>query len=459
VDYSDSSAPIDPSTATPQQIIAKGHELGAIVILHHPFSDYGFLANQASVNNGFATGWDGFDLLELQSTMDLTGLEDVDASDWAKINLQNLEVTLPVEKLNGSNNAMDAKALLTAMTFWNNGTKKYLSAGSDAHDAHSTTLYSGVIREFAHLDEYTSEAYENALLAGNAYVTCGPVLFPDESNMFGSTITANAGDEIELKLDVQAINGFDTIYLYRNGICIDKQTLNGTTDRTSVTFKTTAVAGSNVWYSFTAVDSNGAWAATNPIWADVTGESATTGEGAFTDVTASNWYYSAVNDVVSRGLLNGVSSTSFGPNVKLTRSMVATVLYRMSGESTGVGAEAAQTFSDVAAGQWYSDAVDWAADNGIVTGYDGKFNPNTNITRQDLATMLYRYARYKGSSTDKSDDLTGFGDSASVSGYATDAMKWVVGEGIVTGRDGNQLAPKAEMIRAEFATMISRYLA
>lgn len=139
--------------------------------------------------------------------------------------------------------------------------------------------------------------------------------------------------------------------------------------------------------------------------------------------------------------------------------MAATVLYRMSGETTGVAAEAAKTFSDVDANQWYAAAVDWASDNGIVKGSAGKFSPNANITRQDMATMLYRYAQYKKADVTKTNDLAAFKDKGSVSSYAAEGMQWAVGTGIVTGRTADTLAPKAQLSRAEFATMLSRYLA
>ena len=165
-------------------------------------------------------------------------------------------------------------------------------------------------------------------------------------------------------------------------------------------------------------------------------------------------------DVTDKGLMNGTGDGSaFSPNMTLTRGMAATVLYRMSGETTGVAAEAGTTFSDVSAGQWYAEAVDWAADNGIVTGYNGKFNPNANITRQDMVTMLYRYAQYKQDDVSQTNDLAAFTDKDSIASYALDSMKWAVGEGILTGRTTETLVPKANLNRAEFATMVSRYLA
>ena len=440
-------SPINPSTATPQDIIAMGHSFdNAIVNLNHPYSDYGFLRNQESVAGGTEEGWDGFDLLELQSTLDLTGMDELSAADWAGIDRQHLNATIPEKYAN-----QDLRTLISAMAFWNEGIPKYLNAGSDAHDAHSTTLYSGIIRLYVNLDEYSLNDYLDALRGGNTFVTKGPLLIPNEGTMYGSTVTAEVGDTLTFSLDAKSVYGMDTVYLYRNGICIDKAELNGTTDRTEVTFQTTAVAGAHVWYSFVAVDVNGNWAATNPIWADVDG---------FTDVAAGSWYFDAVMDISDKGLMNGTGDGSaFSPNMTLTRGMAATVLYRMSGETTGVAAEAGTTFSDVSVGQWYAEAVDWAADNGIVTGYNGKFNPNANITRQDMVTMLYRYAQYKQDDVSQTNDLAAFTDKDSIASYALDSMKWAVGEGILTGRTTETLVPKANLNRAEFATMVSRYLA
>ena len=440
-------SPINPSTATPQDIIAMGHSFdNTIVNLNHPYSDYGFLRNQESVAGGTEEGWDGFDLLELQFTMDLTGMDELSAADWAAIDRQHLNRTIPEKYAN-----QDMRTLISAMAFWNEGIPKYLNAGSDAHDAHSTTLYSGIIRLYVNMEDYSLDTYMDALRSGNTFITKGPLLIPDEGNLYGSTITAEAGDTLTLKLDAKSVYGMDTVYLYRNGICIDQVDLKGTTERTEVIFETTAVAGANVWYSFVAVDVNGNWAATNPVWADVDG---------FTDVAAGAWYYDTVMDIADKGLMNGTGDGStFSPNAQLTRGMAATVLYRMSGETTGVAEDASGTFSDVSANQWYAEAVDWAADNGIVTGYDGKFNPNANLTRQDMATMLYRYAQYKQDDTSQSNDLAAFTDRGSVASYALDGMKWTVGEGIITGRTADTLQPQANLSRAEFATMVSRYLA
>lgn len=259
---------VDATQATPQDIIKAGHDAGAIVIVHHPYSDYGFLNNQASVNGGLAKGWDDFDLLELQSTMDLSEMEALSAKDYSNISFDNLNKTIQDAGISN----MDAKALVTAMHFWNQGTKKYLSAGSDQHQASSTTLYPGIIREYAQLEEYTVENYMAALKKGHGYVTMGPLFFPSQDNMFGETIKAQSGKETTIKLDAQAVNGMDKVMLYSNGVLTAIKELKGSTKREAVNF-TVKPAKDTKWYSIVALDSKGNYAASNPIWTDVAAES------------------------------------------------------------------------------------------------------------------------------------------------------------------------------------------
>lgn len=256
---------VDATQATPQDIIKAGHDAGAVVIVHHPYSDYGFLNNQASVNGGLADGWDEFDLLELQSTMTLEEMEALTAKDYSNISFDSLNKTIQDAGITN----MDAKALVTAMKFWNEGTKKYLSAGSDQHQASSTTLYPGIIREYAQLEEYTVENYLETLKAGRSYVTMGPLLFPNKDNMFGETISVQSGQKTTISLDAQAVNGMDKVMLYSNGVLVDTKSLSGSTKRTAVNF-TVNPKKDTKWYSIVALDSKGNYAASNPIWTDVT---------------------------------------------------------------------------------------------------------------------------------------------------------------------------------------------
>lgn len=181
----------------------------------------------------------------------------------------------------------------------------------------------------------------------------------------------------------------------------------------------------------------------------------------FTDVKPSQWFYNAVNYCYGQKLIAGTSATTFGPLVNCSRAMIVTILYRMEGEPV---AFASNAFSDVKEGQWYTDAVIWANENGIVSG-DGKghFMPNANVTREQLASIMMRYADY--SAMFKEDDCittAGFPDADKTSSWARDAMSWAFGFGILSGKgqkDGtNLLDPGGVATRAEFAAILLNYM-
>ena len=175
----------------------------------------------------------------------------------------------------------------------------------------------------------------------------------------------------------------------------------------------------------------------------------------FIDVTDNDWFKEAVEYVYERGLMNGISSNQFGPSMNTTRGMIVTILYRLEGSPTGAGRA---PFADVAADAYYADAVAWASVNNIASGYDAlTFGPENNITREELASILYRYAMYKGMNTAASGNLTGFLDNGSVSGWANTAMSWAVDNGILSGRGNNMLAPQENATRAEVASILMRY--
>lgn len=164
-----------------------------------------------------------------------------------------------------------------------------------------------------------------------------------------------------------------------------------------------------------------------------------------------SWYHEAIDFAVANGLMDGVADTKFDPDGTMTRAMVVTVLYREAGKPE---VTAPSTFTDVAEGQWYSDAIAWAQETKVVDGVAAdKFAPNDNVTREQLATILWRYAGKPEAKADLSD----FEDVESISGYALDAMNWAVEAGILAGDNGN-LKPAANATRAEFATMIMRFL-
>lgn len=188
---------------------------------------------------------------------------------------------------------------------------------------------------------------------------------------------------------------------------------------------------------------------------DKTEETTTPETVAFSDVSESDWFYKGVSYVVENGMMNGVGENQFAPNAPLTREMLAVVLYNMEKqpESTGVN-----PFADVKADMWYTDAIVWANANGIVAGYDDStFGLGDSITREQLAAILYRYAQMKGYDVTEKADLTGYADSAAISGYAVEAMQWANANGIVNGMTATTLVPQGTATRAQVATMLMNF--
>lgn len=173
-----------------------------------------------------------------------------------------------------------------------------------------------------------------------------------------------------------------------------------------------------------------------------------------TDVNDGDWFAPSVYFVLKNGLMKGVSEFVFSPDAPMTRAMLVTVLWRYEGEPKA----AANTFSDVKAGAWYFDAVSWASANGVVDGVgNNKFDPDGNITREQMATIFYRYCNWKGIDTGKQTSLGGFPDAGKVSSYAKTVLQWTVAEGLISGSDG-KLLPQGNATRAQVATILMRFI-
>ena len=177
----------------------------------------------------------------------------------------------------------------------------------------------------------------------------------------------------------------------------------------------------------------------------------------FVDVAEGQWFYEAVKYVYGAGLMDGVSATAFEPNSPITRGMIVTILWRLEGKPAAAGGG---YFADVSAGSYYAEAIAWAAECGIVDGYgDGIFAPNRNISREELAAILYRCAAYTGVDVSRKADLSAYADAAEVSAWAADAMAWANAAGLITGQGEATLAPAATATRAEAAAILARYAA
>ena len=175
----------------------------------------------------------------------------------------------------------------------------------------------------------------------------------------------------------------------------------------------------------------------------------------FTDVDPGIWYYDTVKYVYERGLMNGGTASTFVPYGRLSRAMVAQVLYNLAGTPAAESAG----FTDVPASAWYADAVNWAAETGVVTGYSAQtFGPEDNVTREQLAVMFCRYAKSVGLDTTQDDPIAhGFYDYGTISGWALDAVNWAYKVSLLTGKTGNLLDPSGTATRIELAIMLMRF--
>lgn len=175
---------------------------------------------------------------------------------------------------------------------------------------------------------------------------------------------------------------------------------------------------------------------------------------SFRDVAPTAWYYDAVGYVSRKGIMSGVGNGSFSPETTLTRAQLCQILYNMEGKPrTGNGA-----FSDVSADAWYKDAVSWSAEHSIVNGMgNGIFNPNLPITREQVVTILYRFAAYKNYNLSVPVSLDDYSDAGRLSSWAEDAMCWAVSEGIISGTSATTIAPQGTATRAQAATMLMRF--
>ena len=176
----------------------------------------------------------------------------------------------------------------------------------------------------------------------------------------------------------------------------------------------------------------------------------------FTDVKDNDWFCENVKYVIENGLMNGVSETEFAPNDNLTRAMLVAILYRAAGEPT---VNKSVPFADVAADSYYANAVIWAQQNGIVSGVnENEFAPDENITREQIATIIYRYAKAMGYNISAKAEISAYADANKISEYATEAMQYAVGIGLMKGKTQTTLNPQDNATRAEIAAILQRFI-
>lgn len=176
----------------------------------------------------------------------------------------------------------------------------------------------------------------------------------------------------------------------------------------------------------------------------------------FSDLDTTLWYHEGVDYVLRNSLFKGISSTIFEPNEAMTRAMFVTVLYRLENNPE---IPSGSPFDDVQSGAWYADAVAWAYNQNIILGFDADtFAPNEPVSREEMATIMYRYASYKGYDVSATSTLSSYSDVASISYWALTPMKWAVAKDLIIGMSSVKLEPKTSSTRAQVAVMLMRFI-
>lgn len=328
-------------------------------------------------------------------------------------------------------------------------------------------------------------------LVGGAGVAITPIAGTSGAWLEGSgTVTMNSlSDEVSLADSEISVTARGTNARFALADGIDSATVSGsgnlalncTAGDVTVTFNGTAAngvtlarSGDSVTISGASggsvvVSENGATTTTTTITpgqdvsvtldGDINEEPDTpAGDMPFTDVRTSDWFYDPVKYVYEEGLMTGTGATAFAPNVTTTRAMIVSILYRLEGGPAVSGNSS--PFNDVHTSDWYYDAVRWAERTGVVGGVgDGRFAPNTAITREQLAAMLMNYANYKHQNVSARADLSRYSDADRVSAWAEDAVAWANAEGYISGMTATTIAPQGSATRAQVAAILQRYLA
>ena len=289
------------------------------------------------------------------------------------------------------------------------------------------------------------------------YAQWTPVAEPEEppyTGKYSYELTTSVGDHGSLTVDRYATEG-DTVTIQvtpDQAYKLDDLSVTANGKDVELT------ANSDGTYSFTMPSADVKITATfaeDPDWTPDEPEEPTTDvSDIFVDVAPNAWYKDAVQYAYDQGLMTGVSDTEFAPEATTTRAMIVSILARLEGVES---AEAAG-FADVD-DEWYATAVNWAANVGVVNGYeDNTFRPNTAITREQLAAILMNYASYKGYDVSARADLSHYSDADSISSWANDVLLWAVAEGLLTGVTDDTIAPQAHATRAQVAAILQRFL-
>ena len=305
--------------------------------------------------------------------------------------------------------------------------------------------YTGIFEDTAKLvDEASGEEIDSTGQAGGQEEK----VFVSAVRLNSSSVRVKAGESAELKAEILPENAYCPVVSWSSS--------DESVAVVDAAGKVTGVGAGSTTIQCIAIDGSQVYAEAS-VTVLQSGEEPASGM-PFTDVVQGrDWYYDSVQYAYENGIMTGVNATTFAPGEFLARAQFAVILHRMNGEPA---VDYTARFRDVGEGIWYTDAILWAADTDVVTGYsNGNFGPGDNINREQMAVMMYRYAAYKGYDTSVKADFGQYQDAGRVSDFAQEAMQWAVGEQIITGKyNETQLDPQGNASRAECATIMMRFM-
>ena len=427
----------------------------------------------ATLENVTIKNGNGYGVVVNGSDVTVNGLT-TENNDWGGINVDNTsgDASLVVnnatiKELNSIKFEKGGSGTDNISGLIRDGQFEYIVFGKDAADATSLTITGGVFNNETPSDEFIALLQGGSVANIFEYIPDGYIYNPYTGEVYQeSEDTSKHSYAITTSVDK---NGTVDVAPYvTEG---DKVTVTITPDEGYMLDELTVKAGSkdievtdneDGTYTFTMPSANVKITATFVEDPDYVApeepeepSEPETPSMPFTDVNEGDWFYDVVQYAYDNGLMTGTSATTFEPNTSTTRGMIVAVLNRLEGGPT---AEAAG-FTDVNNGDWYADAVNWAASVGIVNGFeDNTFRANDPITREQMAAILYNYADYKGYDVSERADLSGYADADSISSWALDTLEWANAEGLITGMSADTIAPQGQATRAQVAAMFQRFL-
>ncbi|MBQ1251305.1 MAG: S-layer homology domain-containing protein [Firmicutes bacterium] len=434
-----------------QDFVDETHDNHAAITANHPWYSYGLF--MADYNEAIPGGYtDDFDCVEINACN-----AEEETYDTINTTEQLWNTYLNGGAINVSGDPVETEKA------------HYLVGGSDTHDViypgFSGANYenvrggawyaTGKIRTIAYVGDVAENdlmangiAFNNAALNGNSYVTFGPLLQMTEENIPGEFYN---GAKFEVEFTIESLAELEKVFVltedatdtfgptyYTEGMLYDEalsSEIEG--NKVDYSFSMDVEEGETTWVAFLVMDVNGNFAITNPYWIGNT----------FPDVELGDWYYDAVTAMQADGIINGMPDGTFAPNETVTRAQFATMLYRaMDGASANAGTEVA--FTDVNADFWAAEAIYACAAEGIITGYpDGSFKPNANISRAEMAVMIFRALRFDEVFNAEFVDVP-------ASSWYYDAVMVLGSAGIVNGVGEGKFAPEATATRAQAAQIL-----